>query len=61
MKEREDKILKFQSQIWQPRHFIKIWYKDDNIEKSSDMEEMIKKNFDYYYMNQSLPEKEAIE
>ena len=61
MKEREDKILKFQSQIWQPRLFIKIWYKDDNIEKSSDMEEMIEKNFDYYYMNQSLPEKEAIE
>jgi hypothetical protein len=61
VKEREDKILKFQSQIWQPRLFIKIWYKDDNIEKSSDMEEMIEKNFDYYYMNQSLPEKEAIE
>ena len=61
MKEREDKILKFQSQIWQPRLFIKIWYKDDNIEKSSDMEELIEKNFDYYYMNQSLPEKEAIE
>ena len=61
MKEREDKILKFQSQIWQPRLFIKIWYKDDNIEKSSDMEEMIEKNFDSYYMNQSLPEKEAIE
>ena len=43
MKEREDKILKFQSQIWQPRLFIKIWYKDDNIEKSSDMEELMEK------------------
>ena len=47
-KDKNDKILKLSSNKWQPRLFIKIWYKDDNIHCGSHVEEIIQKHNAYY-------------